>query len=98
MALFDNGMKVGTGIAVGIGALVLAPTVLPVVAALAKPVAKAAIKGGLMLIEKGKEIAAETKEVLEDLTAEAKAELARELPSASVASQPETGAGKAILS
>jgi hypothetical protein len=93
MALFDNGMKLGTGIAIGIGALILAPTVIPAVAAIVKPLAKATIKGGLILIEKGKEIAAETKEVLEDLAAEAKAELTQEQLSASPAKTPETGAG-----
>jgi hypothetical protein len=93
MALFDNGMKLGTGVAIGIGALILAPTVIPAVAAIVKPLAKATIKGGLILIEKGKEIAAETKEVLEDLAAEAKAELTQEQLSASPAKTPETGAG-----
>lgn len=91
MGLFDNGFRIGTGVAVGIGALILAPTVIPMVAAIVKPLAKAAIKSGLMLVEKGKEIAAETKEVLEDLAAEAKAELTAEQAHAA-ASQPEMSA------
>jgi hypothetical protein len=50
--------------------------VLPVVGAVAKPVAKAAIKGGLLLAEKVKVTVAEVKESMENVTAEAKAELA----------------------
>lgn len=78
MALFDNGMKMGTGVAVGIGALILAPIVLPIVGSLVKPLIKATIKGGIILFEKGREAIAETAEVLEDLAAEAKAELIKE--------------------
>jgi hypothetical protein len=75
MALFDNGFRVGTGFAIGLGAIILAPVLIPVVAAVAKPLVKAGIKGGLMLFEKGKEVIAETQEMIEDLTAEVKAEL-----------------------
>ncbi|MCU0589679.1 MAG: DUF5132 domain-containing protein [Syntrophobacteraceae bacterium] len=78
MALWNNGMKLGTGLAIGVGALILAPTVLPAVAALLKPLAKAAIKSGFIVYEKGMEALAETREVLEDLAAEARAEMARE--------------------
>jgi Protein of unknown function (DUF5132) len=78
MGLFDNGFKgnILTGLAIGIGASVLAPAIIPVLANIAKPVAKAALKSGLVLYEKGMETFAETKEVVEDLLAEAKAELA----------------------
>ncbi|MBZ0158469.1 MAG: DUF5132 domain-containing protein [Alphaproteobacteria bacterium] len=80
MALFDNGLKgnIFTGLAIGLGAAVFAPAVLPVIAGIAKPVAKAAIKGGLLLFEKGKETLAEAGEVFEDLVAEVKAELSEE--------------------
>lgn len=78
MALFNNGLKgnILTGLAIGIGASVLAPAVIPVLANIVKPLAKAALKGGIVLYEKGLETFAETKEVIEDLVAEAKAELA----------------------
>lgn len=78
MALFNNGLKgnILTGLAIGIGASVLAPAVIPVLANVVKPLAKAALKGGIILYEKGLETFAETKEVVEDLIAEAKAELA----------------------
>lgn len=62
------------GIAAGIGAVIL----LPVVAGFGKPLAKAAIKGGLAVYEKSKGALAEAGEVFEDLVAEAKAELADE--------------------
>ena len=78
MALFDNGIRLGTGVAIGLGALILAPTIIPIVGAIVKPLAKAAIKGGIVLVDKGKEIMAETMEVLEDLTAEARAEISQE--------------------
>jgi hypothetical protein len=58
----------------GVGALVLAPSVLPIL----KPVTKAAIKTGVVLYEKTKGAIAETGEVLGDLVAEAKAEIATE--------------------
>jgi hypothetical protein len=77
MGLLDNGLKgnILTGLAIGLGATILAPAIIPVVANIAKPLAKAALKGGIILYEKGKEAFAETKEVVEDLVAEAKAEL-----------------------
>jgi hypothetical protein len=57
-------------VALGVGAVVLAPTVLP----LLKPVAKATIKTGVTFYEKTKGVIAETGEVIGDLVAEAKAE------------------------
>src|SRR5271169_6168753 len=93
MGLLDNGLKgtILTGLAIGIGAAVLAPAVIPVIAGVAKPVAKAAIKGGLVLFEKGKETFAELGEVVEDLVAEAKSEIAEaeKNATASAAASPE---------
>jgi len=77
MGLFDNGFKVSTGLAIGVGALALLPVVLPVVAAIAKPLVKAGIKGGLIFYQKGKEAFAEASETLEDLVVEAQAELSK---------------------
>ena len=78
MALFDNGLKgnILTGLAIGIGVSVLGPTVLPIIVGAAKPLVKAAIKGGIILYDRGKESFAEVGEVVEDLVAEVKAELA----------------------
>jgi hypothetical protein len=67
----NNGTK--TLLLVG-GAILLAPTI----GSLLKPVAKATIKTGVVLYQKGKEILAETGEQLGDLVAEAKAEVMAE--------------------
>lgn len=79
MALLNmsNGMKLGTGLLVGAAAVLLAPVVVPVVAGVLKSLVKAGIKGGLILFEKGKVMAEETRETLEDLTAEARAEMSQ---------------------
>ena len=66
------------GWVVGIGAIVLAPIVAPVLVKAGKPLAKAAIKRGLQLYEQSKGAIAEAGEVFEDLVAEAQAELADE--------------------
>lgn len=64
------------GLAVGLGAVLLAPVLIPFVAGIGKPVAKAAIKGGIALFEKTKGAFAEVGESVEDLVAEARAEMA----------------------
>ena len=81
MGLLDDALKgtVLTGLAIGIGAAVVAPAVLPVLAGVAKPLAKAAMKSGLVLYNKGKEIATEVEEMAEDLWAETKAEAEAEI-------------------
>lgn len=67
-----------TGILVGLGGMVLAPVVLPALAGVVKPVAKAMIKSGFIFYEKTRETLAELGEVAEDLVAEARSELAEE--------------------
>jgi hypothetical protein len=81
MGLLDDALKgtVLTGLAIGIGAAVVAPAVLPVLAGVAKPLAKAAMKSGLLLYNRGKEIATEVEEMAEDLWAETKAEAEAEI-------------------
>ncbi|MDA8241724.1 MAG: DUF5132 domain-containing protein [Nitrospiraceae bacterium] len=95
MGLLDNGLKgnVVTGLAIGIGAAILAPTVLPAVANAAKPLIKAAIKSGIIIFEKGKETASELGEVFEDIVAEAKAEMADAHKEAAPAAPPEGETG-----
>ncbi len=77
MALFDNGLKgnIITGLAIGIGTALFAPQVIPALAGVVKPLAKAAIKGGLVVYEKSKEAVAEVGEMMEDIVAEVKAEM-----------------------
>ena len=63
----------------GIAAIVMLPVLIPVAAGqIGKPIAKATIKGGIVLYEKGKGVIAGVGESLEDIIAEAKAELAEE--------------------
>lgn len=78
MALLDNGFKIGTPILLGIGALLLAPMIIPAAASVLKPLAKATVKSGLLFVQKGRELLADTAEALEDITAEVRAELIAE--------------------
>ncbi len=78
MGLFDSGYKLGTSVAVGIGAVILAPALTSIVGGILRPVLKAGIKGGILLYEKGRETVAEAAETLEDLMIEVKTELASE--------------------
>jgi hypothetical protein len=64
--------------AIGAGAVLLAPVVIPVIGSIIKPLAKAGIKGGILAYEGAKVTIAETKETLEDLAAEAKAEISQD--------------------
>ena len=74
MKLVPKGLTVGN-LAVGAGVVFLAPIVLPLVGSVAKPIVKAAIKGALVTYEGARVAVAEAKESLEDLAAEAKAEI-----------------------
>jgi len=65
-------------ILIGIGAVVLAPIVLPAVAKIGKPILKAAIKTSLNLYEKSQGVVAEAEEMFWDIVAESKAELTAE--------------------
>lgn len=78
------------GLIAGIGAVLLAPVLIPVVAGIGKPIAKSIIKGGLVAYEKSKGAFAELGETWEDIVAEAKAELAEseETPAFEAASAP----------
>lgn len=80
MGLLDDIFKekVVTGLAIGIGAAMLAPKILPILGEAVKPLAKGVIKGGILAFEKGKEAVAEFTEATEDIVAEVKAELEEE--------------------
>jgi len=88
MALVEDLFKgtTVTGLAVGVGALLLAPTVLPAVGRVIRPAAKAVIKGSMVFY---RETLAEVGEVAGDLFAEARAELDHEGASPAL-----TGRGK----
>lgn len=78
MNFLKSGGQLGFGIALGIGATMLIPTVAKVMAGAARPLVKETMKGGMYLSEKGKVLFAEARETLEDLSAEVKAEKAAE--------------------
>jgi hypothetical protein len=76
-------IKIFGGLAAGAAAMMLAPSIMSVLAGVFKPVAKTLIKGGLLAIESAKQAAhkaeaavASSVEAIEDLTAEARAEIA----------------------
>lgn len=75
--------KVLFGFGMGIAAAGLAREVLPAFRGLGRPLAKAAVKSGLMLWDRGRVRLAQMGETLEDLTAEARAELELEARAAS---------------
>lgn len=66
------------GVVAGIGAVLLAPVVLPIAAGIGKPIAKSVIKGGMTIYEKSREALAEAGETWEDIVAEVRAELAEQ--------------------
>jgi len=66
----------GGGVVVGLAAAVLTPVIVPILVSVAKPLLKSAIKSGIFLYEKGKETAAEISEMVDDVAAEARSEMA----------------------
>lgn len=78
MGFFENRSGLSKGLALGIGSLLLAPPLVSAIGEIAKPVAKATIKGSILLVLRGRRMIAEAAETVEDLAAEAKAELIAE--------------------
>lgn len=79
MAIFEDMLKGSWGAAlVGVGVALVAPTVLPAVGAALRPVAKSAIKGGMLLYDSAKEAIAEASEQVNDMVAEVQAEVEEE--------------------
>lgn len=76
-------IEVMGGIAAGAAAMMMAPSIMSVIAGATKPVANALIKGVILEFESGKRVAngvaaafASSVEAIEDITAEARAEIA----------------------
>ena len=82
--------------AIGIGSAIWRSVVIPIISRTAKPLAKAAIKGRLLMYEKGKEKVAEAQEVVEDLMGEARSELDEEA-AARVCLQGRIGTGGVMV-
>ncbi len=62
--------NVGVGLLIGVGALILAPVVLPVVAGILKATTKAVIKTGEALYETGSEAVGEVGKIVGDFVEE----------------------------
>lgn len=67
-----------TGLAIGIGATLVAPIVFPALSQVAKPAAKTLVKSGLVLYKRGRIAYAEASESFGDMLAEASHELEQE--------------------
>ena len=68
------GWNLGT-VALGAGVLLLGPMLLTVAGGIAKSIVKTGIKSGMMLYDKGLDIAEGAKETMGELTSEAKSEI-----------------------
>ena len=77
MLKLDDLLKTGMTIGV-VGGTILAAALVPGVARSSKPAARAALKSGLVLFERGREMMAEAHEELEDMLAEVRSELQHE--------------------
>lgn len=76
MALLENDeRKILLGIGIGLGVGLLAKTLAPAFQGMGRPVAKAAIRGGMSRVDAGRETLARWKETWEDLVAEVRAEM-----------------------
>jgi hypothetical protein len=73
---YRNGLV--TGLALSLGAMLLAPVLRPAVTRWGRPATKAVLKGGLVAVAAGRERVAEASETLSDMLAEAQFELAAE--------------------
>lgn len=77
MPVFSQFLKsdLSKGVAIGVGAALLAPVAISVLSGAGRPLVRAAMKSGILILEKGRETVAELGEVIEDLVAEAQADL-----------------------
>jgi hypothetical protein len=78
--------NVGTGLLIGVGALILAPVVLPILAGILKTTTKAVVKTGVTLYEVGSDAVGEVGKIVGDLVTETTAVLTGEREEGEVAS------------
>lgn len=76
---------------IGVGAVLLAPIVVPAVASGLRPVVKSVIKGGLIVTDKVNAMVAEAGEQLDDIMAEVRAEMAQTVPATEGAASETAG-------
>lgn len=78
MAFFEDVFKGGnivTGLAIGVGAAVVAPLIMPAVGGLLRPAAMAVIKGGILAYDQGRQAVARLGESASDMVAEARSDV-----------------------
>lgn len=90
-SLNGRGDVIATAVLVGVATLALAPVLLPTIARVGRPIAKAAIKGAILAYETTRETVAELAEVAEDMLAEARAELAEATAAGAATAAAATG-------
>jgi len=81
MAFFEDlfkGGNIGTGVAFGVGMAVVGPLLTPLVGGVLRPVAKTAIKAGLLAYDAGREGLMRLNEATGDIVGEAQAEMERD--------------------
>lgn len=69
-----KGGNILTGLAIGAGAALLGPVIVPVAGNLLRPMAKAMIKGGIVAYDWGRQAVSQASETASDIAAEARAE------------------------
>jgi len=79
MSLFEDMSKswLSSGL-LAVGAVIMAPTLIPAVGSALRPLAKALVKNGITVYDSAKELIAEAGEEMNDMVAEARAEMAEE--------------------
>jgi hypothetical protein len=94
MALLDDDQRnILIGVGIGVVTASLLKGIAPAFRGVGRPLAKAGIKSGITLMEKGREKFAHLSEVFEDLVAEVKTELETEARDAAAAGSPPTAPG-----
>lgn len=88
MALFDDLTEsFFPNALIGVGAILLAPVLIPAVASGLRPVVKSLVKGGMIVTDKVNSLVAEAGEQLDDLMAEVRAEMAEAVPAEGLAAE-----------
>jgi hypothetical protein len=82
------------GVMIGLGLAVLVPLAATAMAPMLRPMARSALKAGLIVLEKGREAAAELGEMAEDVMAEVQDELRAARQEAAAAPPGEAAAGE----
>jgi hypothetical protein len=69
--------NIGTGLAVGVGVALVGPVLTPLVGGVVRPVAKAALKAGMLAYDAGRQGFGRLNEMSGDIMAEARSELSQ---------------------